>query len=106
MFFAFGLSAYPGTSRHSGVLGGEEFWEKEQTMEPYKNLSGTSGVAAYAIGEGSITVEFKKGSVYLYNNQSAGADNISIMQRLAIAGKGLSMFISQVVRKDYAKKLR
>jgi len=46
-------------------------------MERYKNLGGDSGVTAYEIGQGSITVQFKDGAVYLYNNQSAGGPAIS-----------------------------
>jgi hypothetical protein len=75
-------------------------------MEHYKNLSGNSGVTAYEIGEGSIIVQFKDGAVYLYNNQSAGSANIAEMQLLAAAGQGLNSFISRVVRKGYAQKLR
>jgi hypothetical protein len=75
-------------------------------MEQYRNYGGDSGVAAYEIGQGSITVQFKGSSTYLYNNQSAGAANIAEMQRLAVAGQGLNSFILRVVRKAYAQKLR
>jgi hypothetical protein len=75
-------------------------------MERYKNLSGDSGVAAYEIGQGSITVQFKDGAVYLYTNQSTGAANIAEMQRLAVAGQGLNSFINRIARKGYAQKLR
>lgn len=75
-------------------------------MERYKNIGGDSGVAAYEIGQGSITAQFKDGAVYLYNNQSAGNANLAEMQRLASAGMGLNSFISRVVRKGYAQKLR
>jgi hypothetical protein len=75
-------------------------------MEHYKNIGGNSGVAAFEIVEGSITVQFKDGAIYLYTNQSAGPGNIAEMQRLAIAGQGLNSFISRVVRKGYAQKLR
>lgn len=75
-------------------------------MERYKNIGGDSGVAAYEISQSSITVQFKDGAVYLYNNQSAGAANLLEMQRLAVAGQGLNSFISRVVRKGYAQKLR
>ena len=53
-------------------------------MERYKNLGGNSGVAAYEIGQGSITVQFKDGSAYLYTSQSAGMANLAEMQRLAV----------------------
>jgi len=48
-------------------------------MERYQNLGGDSGVAAYEIGPDSITVQFREGSIYLYNNQSTGASNIQQM---------------------------
>ncbi len=75
-------------------------------MVPYKNRGGDSGVTAYEIGQSSITVQFKDGALYLYNNQSAGPTNITEMQRLAEVGQGLNSFIGRVVRKGYAKKLR
>lgn len=73
-------------------------------MQSYKNDSGESGVVAYAIDTGSITVEFAGGERYLYTDASAGAANIARMQLLARAGRGLSTFISQVVRAGYARK--
>ena len=75
-------------------------------MERYKNFSGTSVVAAYEIAQGSLTVQFKNGSVYLYTDQSAGAGNIQRMQQFAVAGSGLNSFIGREVRKGYADKLR
>ncbi len=75
-------------------------------MELYLNLGGDSGVVAYGIEDGSITVQFKDGSLYLYTEESAGRSNIQHMQVLAIAGRGLNSFISKTVRKGYASKLR
>jgi len=74
-------------------------------MQRYKNLSGESGVVAYEIGDREITVRFNGGERYLYTDQSAGADNITEMQRLATLGSGLSTYISQVVKERYARKL-
>jgi hypothetical protein len=74
-------------------------------MQRYKNLSGESGVIAYEIGDRSITIRFMGGERYLYTDQSAGAENIAEMQRLATLGSGLSTFISQVVKERYARKL-
>ena len=68
-------------------------------MERYKNLGGDSAVVAYEIADNSIKVQFRDGSLYLYNYQSAGADNIEHMKGLAIAGQGLNSFISRVVSK-------
>lgn len=75
-------------------------------MTQYANLGGDSGVVSYEIGEDSITVEFRDGSVYLYDFRSAGQTNIEKMKELAIAGSGLNSFITRVVRKGYANKLR
>ena len=45
-------------------------------MQLYKNSGGDSGVSAFEIGDDYIKVQFKDGSVYLYNNSSAGSQNI------------------------------
>jgi len=74
-------------------------------VERYKNFGGDSGVIAYELGDGSITVQFNDGSIYLYTSQSTGPGNLAEMQRLAQAGEGLNSFISRVVRKGYADKL-
>ena len=75
-------------------------------MERYKNLRGNSGVTAYEFGTNSITVQFNDGSVYLYNNMSAGLSNIETMKSLAASGFGLNSFIMTHVKKGYAAKLR
>lgn len=75
-------------------------------MERYKNLGGDSSVVACSIEEGAITVQFSDGWCYLYNNLSAGAENVSELQRLAKAGRGLNGFIVKVVRKGHARKWR
>jgi len=74
-------------------------------MQRYKNLSEQSGVVAYDISAGAITVQFRGGERYLYTDASAGAANIAHMQRLARTGRGLCTFISQVIRDRYAHKL-
>jgi hypothetical protein len=75
-------------------------------MQPYRDIDGDSGVAAYEIGDGSITVLFTTGAEYLYTNASAGAHNIAEMQRLAKAGDGLNAYIQRYVRQGYARRLR
>jgi len=74
-------------------------------MERYKNLGNDSGISAYEIGDDYIKVQFRDGSLYLYNYGSAGSQNIEKMKELAIAGKGLNSFINRFVRKGYASKL-
>lgn len=75
-------------------------------MERYKNLGGDSSIVAYELGQGKITIQFSDGWLYLYTTQSAGATNISEMQRLASLGRGLNSYISRFIRKGYAKKWR
>ena len=75
-------------------------------MERYKNLGGKSGVAAYEIGNDSITVQFHDGAIYLYNNQKPGSVNVERMKSLAISGQGLNSFISSDIKKNYIAKLR
>lgn len=73
-------------------------------MEKYQDINGDSGVDAYEIGDSFIRVRFKDAAVYLYTNDSAGADNIQQMKTLAQNGDGLNAFINKHVKKGYARK--
>jgi hypothetical protein len=75
-------------------------------LVPYKNLGGDSGVIAYEIGPNSIKVQFRDGSIYLYDYTSPGMNDVEQMKNLAMRGEGLNSYISRVVRKRYAAKLR
>ena len=75
-------------------------------MELYKNKSRGSEVWAYEMGDESITIQFTDGSVYMYNYQSNGIDNVEKMKDLAIAGHGLYRFIMQTVKKESAEKMK
>lgn len=75
-------------------------------MERYLNLGGNSGVVAFEIAPGEITVQFEKSGFYLYTDASAGAASIVQMQNLAQAGRGLGTFINQFVKFNYARKWR
>jgi hypothetical protein len=72
-------------------------------MTPYKNHN--SGVTAYALGKDSIRIRFKEGSVYLYTNKVTGSEHVRQMKKLAKEGRGLSTFISTVVKNKYAEKI-
>ena len=74
-------------------------------MERYKNLSGSSGVAAFELGDTSIIVEFRRGDQYLYTDASAGPENIRRMHAVARRGAGLATFINRVVRDRYARRV-
>lgn len=75
-------------------------------MQSYMNLAGNSGIVAYACGEGFIKVQFDDGTIYRYTDASAGRHNIEQMKMLALAGQGLSTFISQHVQTAYESKKR
>ena len=65
-------------------------------MKRYANLSGTSGVVAYAIGPDFVDVKFKgRDEVYRYSESSAGKETVDAMKLYAATGRGLSTFISR-----------
>lgn len=73
-------------------------------MKRYLNLSGDSGVAAYALLPDAVKVKFRDSDrVYVYSHASAGAVRVARMKRLAQAGKGLSTYISRHVHDRYEK---
>lgn len=76
------------------------------SMHRYKNLSQDSGVTAYKINNQSIIVEFLDGTQYIYNYDIPGKSKVEQMKELAIDGRGLSTYISQNVKTDFAKKLK
>ncbi|MGM9516693.1 hypothetical protein ACS5PK_20765 [Roseateles sp. DB2] len=75
-------------------------------MERYANRGGDSNVIAFEATDSSIKVQFRDGTVYLYTAQSAGAQNVEEMKRLAQQGHGLNSFINRRVKKAYASKSR
>lgn len=75
-------------------------------MQRYAHSNGESGVVAFATGPRGIAVQFVDGSVYVYDIDQPGRAHVAEMKRLAKAGQGLSTYISQQVRDNYAKKLR
>lgn len=74
-------------------------------MRPYKNISRNAGVKAYEIGEHSITIMFADGRVYVYDHTAPGREQVEQMKRLAERGRGLTTYINQHVRDNYAHKL-
>ncbi|QJP93320.1 MULTISPECIES: hypothetical protein [Pseudomonas] len=75
-------------------------------MAQYKNLAGDSGVIAYELGRGSITIQFAKGAyrTYLYDSLKPGAVIVAELIRLAVAGQGLNSYINRYVKKNYASR--
>ncbi|MFZ5521725.1 MAG: hypothetical protein ACOZD0_11035 [Pseudomonadota bacterium] len=76
------------------------------TLQPYRDLSGHSGVTAYRLGRDWIDVEFEDGALYRYTATSAGAQAVEQMKQLAQGGRGLATFIVRHVRQRYAARLR
>lgn len=73
-------------------------------MKRYKNLSGDSGVVAYALGSDYIEVRFRDGPIYTYTYEKPGREDVERMKALAKAGRGLSTYVSAVVKDRYAFK--
>ena len=68
-------------------------------MKRYRNLSGTSGVTFYEDGPDFIKVQFGEleGIIYVYDYVVPGAADVEQLKALALAGRGLSTYISQRV---------
>lgn len=75
-------------------------------MQRYARRNGESGVVAFATGPRGIAVQFVDGSVYVYDLDKPGRLHVTEMKRLARDGQGLSTYISQRVRDNYARRLR
>jgi len=74
-------------------------------MQPYRNLSGDSGVVAFALADDAVVLQFAQGDLYEYTAASAGPAALARMRALALGGRGLSTYVSQHVRDGYARKL-
>jgi hypothetical protein len=75
-------------------------------MQPYRDLSGNSGVDSYESGDDWIKIRFRRGDAYVYDHATTGAHHVEHMKELAKLGRGLSTYISQHVRDAYARKER
>jgi len=74
-------------------------------MERYAALSGMAGVRAFEVRDKAILIEFNDGSCYLYDALRPGLHHVKEMIRLAHAGIGLTTYINQHVRDNYAGRL-
>jgi hypothetical protein len=70
-------------------------------MQPYANLSGESPILNVELRPDAVVVEFRDKPPYVYSHASAGALHIERMKLLALAGRGLSTYISQHVHSLY-----
>lgn len=78
--------------------------ERDDTMQPYRNLAGNSGVEAFDILRDGIKVRFVNGGTYLYDYRVPGRTRVEEMKRLARAGRGLSTYISKFSA-EYAERI-
>jgi len=75
-------------------------------MKPYKNLNGNSGIKAYELLPDGIKIQFADDSIYLYNYEFNGERAIKIMKGLAKKGIGLTTYINQEIRENFAQKIQ
>jgi hypothetical protein len=74
-------------------------------MERYRNLRGDAGIEAYEIRPDAIVLRFKGGGTYLYNDRAPGPRHVAEMKRRAWAGRGLTTYVNQQVRENYAERV-
>jgi len=80
-----------------------KFCDTLYRMTPYENAGKNSGILAFRSGNHYITLVFEDGSLYRYTKESAGEDNLRLMQKLAREGQGLNSFVS-INRPPYVHK--
>jgi len=74
-------------------------------MTPYRNRSGISGIAAYALLDDGILVRFVDGATYRYGPQRPGRHHVGRMKSLAMGGRGLAAYINRYVKEKYEARL-
>jgi hypothetical protein len=73
---------------------------------PYKSGNPNAGVLNYEVAGRAIILEFGDHRFrYVYDEVSPGAAHVRAMIRLAKLGKGLTTYVNQHVRENYAAKL-
>ena len=78
---------------------------------PYKAHNPSAGVLNYELvddewGREAVVLEFSDCKHrYLYNADHPGPQHVAAMRRLAAAGDGLTTYVNQHVRDNYAAKL-
>lgn len=64
-----------------------------------------SGISAYAEGQDYIIVRFKTGERYRYDARKPGREHVAEMKSRAHRTSGLTTYINQHIRENYARKL-
>ena len=73
-------------------------------MQKYSGQIRRGGAVAFEIGPESIDVEFSSGWIYRFTYERPGALRVERMKELALAGHGLSTFISRHVKNRYESR--
>ena len=73
-------------------------------MKTY-NGSGNHGVVAYEFRSNGIVLQFRDGSLYLYDDDVPGPRHVDEMKIRAEAGAGLTTYVNRHVRENYKEKL-
>jgi hypothetical protein len=75
------------------------------SLTAYRNRGGDSGVAAYALLDHALIVQFDDGATYLYGPVRPGRHHVGRMKSLAMAGRGLDAYIRRYVRDKHEMEL-
>jgi hypothetical protein len=79
--------------------------QRMPSFHRYRNLSGHSGVVAYAVLPDGLAVQFLDGMVYLYTHDCPGRRHVARMKALAREGRGLSTYVSRHVGNRFSARL-
>ena len=73
----------------------------------YQSEDAGAGVAFYAVEDDAIALRFASDDrhFYVYSYYAPGAQHVAQMKRLAPTGRGLTTYVNQHVRDNYAAKL-
>jgi hypothetical protein len=74
-------------------------------LTAYRNRSGHSGVAAYALLDDALIVQFDDGATCLYGPERPGRHHVGRMKSLALSGRGLNAYIRRYVREKHQAQL-
>ena len=64
-----------------------------------------SGISGYEAGHDYIVIRFKTGELYRYDSSKPGRSHVKEMKSRARRTSGLTTYINQHVRENYAEKL-
>ncbi len=72
---------------------------------PYQPGNPNTGVLTYELLPNGLILEFRNHQRYLYTAERPGPTHLAELTRRALAGSGLSTYVSQHIGDLYARKL-